>query len=54
MYVSMLACTVTFDEHMCALFAHRVLIVWFNCVLAFVHLCVLCRHILVVCPDPLL
>ena len=37
---------------MCALVAHRVLIVWFNCVLAFVHLCALCRHVLVVCPGP--
>ena len=54
MYASVLAFTITFDEHMCALVAHRVLIVWFNCVLAFVHLCVLRRHILVVYPDPLL
>ena len=52
MYASVLACITTFDERTCALVAHCVLLVWFNCVLAFVHSYVLCRHVLVVCPSP--
>ena len=33
---------------MCALVAHRVLSVWLKCVLVFIDLCVLRRHVLVV------
>ena len=52
MYASVVACTITFDERTCALVAHCVLLVWFYCVVAFVHSYVLCRHVLVVCPSP--